>query len=719
MTLIRVLVLTFLALSIAASLLAADNPPMQARVYFDTKDAWAKLRSLHLDQVRQGPGYIEIITFSADLENIAALGFRTEVVHPDLPSYFRSRLPDKAMGAYKTLDEIYAYLDQIIATYPSIVSQKVDIGQTYEGRDLWAVKISDNPNLDEDEPEVFYGAAIHAREVITPEILFYFMDYLTQNYGSDPDVTDLVNGRELWFVIVINPDGYYRNEVIAPNGGGMWRKNRRINGDGTFGVDLNRNFGYAWGFDNYGSSPLPSSETYRGIAPFSEPETQALRYFIENRHFVLSVYFHAYGNLVLWPWGYDRLYTTDEDIFAAIGDSISDMNGYTPGPGWTLYVTNGESDDWGYGEQTTKNKIFSITIEVGDNDDNFWPASSRIQQLVSENLGPNLFLARVAGRVHALRPPSTPIMFVADTVDITSYTVSWSHDDTLNPAVAFELTELSDYEAITDAADAFTVWANRDFTLSTARYSSAPTSFYSGIADNSIRYIQSMYPYRVQPGDSLRFQAYFNIETDWDYAYVEISTNGVDFAPIPGNITTEANPNGSNRGHGITGVSGGWVNGRFALSDFVGRDIYVRFSYYTDQYFTEEGLYLDDIFPVGAYRIRNTISPIFGVDYTFTDKLEGEYVYQVRAQDAQLQWSAYSNMATTYATELYVCGDASGDNQVNIADAVYDVNYIFRGGPAPNPMAAGDANSDGEVNLADAVYIINYIFKGGPVPICP
>ena len=211
---------------LASALSFAETvPDIQAKVYLDTKAQYLQFKNMHLDEVWQGENYIEIITDQSELNNLNSLGFRTEVEITALSDYYRSRLPKALdMGGYKTLDEINAYLDSMIAAYPDIISTKENIGNTIEGRPIWAVKISDNPNVDEDEPEVLYTAAIHAREVVTPEILFYFMDYLTDNYGVIPAVTDLVDNRELWFIVVVNPDGYYRNQVIAPTGGGNWRK---------------------------------------------------------------------------------------------------------------------------------------------------------------------------------------------------------------------------------------------------------------------------------------------------------------------------------------------------------------------------------------------------------------------------------------------------------------------------------------------------------------
>lgn len=95
----------------------------------------------------------------------------------------------------------------------------------------------------------------------------------------------------------------------------MWRKNRRDNLDGTFGIDLNRNYGYNWGFDDDGSSPFTGDETYRGTVPFSEPETQIMRDFVNSRSFRIALNYHTFGNLLIYPWGYDySIYTPDSAL---------------------------------------------------------------------------------------------------------------------------------------------------------------------------------------------------------------------------------------------------------------------------------------------------------------------------------------------------------------------------------------------------------------------
>nr|MBN2276382.1 immune inhibitor A [candidate division Zixibacteria bacterium] len=724
MSYFKILSVALVLVAISVCLMAASGEIyVEARIILKSKSDFIKLSELPLDIVGRGDNFIKIITTDSELKRLESLGLTTEIIHPDLKAFYKSRLtPDKDMGGYKTLEGINAYLDTLIADHPAIFSQKISIGQTIEGRDMWAVKISDNPELDEDEPEVLYTAAIHCREVITPEVLFYFMDYLADNYGTDPDVTDLVDNRELWFIPLVNPDGYYYNQTYDPDGGGMWRKNRRDNGDGTHGVDLNRNFGYEWGYDNSGSSPYPSDPTYRGTGPFSEPETQNLRDFHNAHDFIITLYYHSYSNFVLYPWGYETILTSDHDIFAAMADTISDMNGYDPGTAWMLlYPVNGGSDDWSYGEQTTKNVSFGITIEVGGDADGFWPSPSRIPALVSENLAPNLFLARLAGNIYQLRAPEQPILTLADTVNAADYTVSWSHDDTLNPALAFELVELQNYQqGLTDSAVNFENWINDEYSVSTTRYYSAPSSFYSGEDNNLYCHFQTRNQVKVSMNDSLKFWTYYDIETDWDYAYVEVSLDGIVFTPIEGNITTEYDPYGNNRGHGITGSSGGWIEAVFDLSVYADRKIYIRFTYETDSYTTEEGFYVDDISPIDRYGAETLISSdIADSNYTFTDKPEGTYYYKVRAVDAENQWGEYSVIRKTEAVTMFLCGDADNNGGINILDVTFLIAYLYKEGPAPNPTQAADVNNSGEINILDVTYFIKYLYTEGPEPNCP
>jgi len=266
-----------------------------------------------------------------------------------------------------------------------------DIGDSWEktqgiaDRDILALKISDNVTVDEDEPEVLVMGLVHAREWITSEIALELVKWLMEGYGTAPWPTWLVDNREIWIIPVVNPDGL----DYALNYDEMWRKNRHLNPDLTYGVDLNRNFNGscngdplgAWG--GAGSSTLPSSELYCGPEPFSEPETQALRDFVLQHNFSIALDFQSYGNLVLWPWGYTTNATADGADLSRIGSELAAEAGYAAEQSVMLYPTTGDSIDWMYGAAG----VYPFTVEVGSE---FHPHNTSV---VVDSLNKNVHLA--------------------------------------------------------------------------------------------------------------------------------------------------------------------------------------------------------------------------------------------------------------------------------------------------------------------------------------
>jgi len=246
---------------LAAALLPAAAPATQLiRVYPETKADYLRLLEAAPEAADcgaiSGAEYVEFAADDARVRALRALGFTLQVEQADLEAFYASRLaatpagPGKArddFGQYHTYTEAIAAMDALAAAHPQIMTARQQIGTTIEGRPIWVYKISDNPNVDESEPEVFFNAYIHAREVITFEVLRDLAEYLLNGYGSDPRATAMVDTREIWLQPVVNPDGVEYNRLTNPNGGGMWRKNRRNNGNGSWGVDLNRNFSFNWG----------------------------------------------------------------------------------------------------------------------------------------------------------------------------------------------------------------------------------------------------------------------------------------------------------------------------------------------------------------------------------------------------------------------------------------------------------------------------------------
>lgn len=360
---------------------------------------------------------------SWELEAVNAAGFTYEVLISDMTSYYLQRAEAErnlriernpadqfpvplnwgygTMGGFYTYQQVLDKLDFMASTWPHLITVKQPIDPmvtSIQGRPIWYVKISDNPNESEDEPQVLYTSLIHAREGIGVQQMIYYMLWLLENYETNELAKTIVDNTEMYFVPVVNPDGYLHNQQTSPGGGGMWRKNRRANTGGSFGVDINRNFGYKWGLDNTGSSPNPSSDTYRGTGPFSEPETDNLRVFCEMKNFGIALNYHSYSNLLLYPWGYTNQPSPDDALFHAYATLMTRDSKYVIGPGsTTIYATNGGSDDYMYGDTVSKNAILSFTPELGSVADGFWPAISRIIPMCQENMIQNVYAALLVG----------------------------------------------------------------------------------------------------------------------------------------------------------------------------------------------------------------------------------------------------------------------------------------------------------------------------------
>lgn len=305
-----------------------------------------------------------------------------------------------SMGGFCTWDEINIHLDNMYNLFPELISEKQALPQTsVEGRPIYWLRISDNPNQNEDEPEVFYNSLIHAREPGSMQQLLYFMYFLLENYDSDDAIQRLVNNTELYFVPCINPDGYIHNEESFPQGGGMWRKNRQINFNSSIGVDPNRNFGYMWGYDDIGSSPIPTSSTYRGEYAFSAPEIQAIRDFSADHDFKLVMNYHSFGNLLLHSWGYvSYIYPDDYEKIRNMASLLTNKNNYNFGPiPKMLYLVNGDATDWFFGEDSLKPKSIAFTPEVGSDVYGFWPPIEQIIPQCQDCLEMNLMAAELAG----------------------------------------------------------------------------------------------------------------------------------------------------------------------------------------------------------------------------------------------------------------------------------------------------------------------------------
>jgi carboxypeptidase T len=351
--------------------------------------------------VEVGHDYVLVETTAEEAQAIGRLGLTLEI-------QLVEQVFPPADSAFHDYAEMVAELQQAAFDHPAIFSL-FSAGLTYDGRTIWAGKISDNVGTDEDEPEVLFTHHQHAREHLTVEMALYTLQMLTDEYGTDPQITSLVDGREIWMIFDMNPDGGEFD--IATGAYVSWRKNRQPNaGSSAIGTDLNRNWDYRWGCCG-GSSGSPGSDTYRGAAGFSAPETDVVRDFADSRvingkqQITAHIDFHTYGELVMWPYGYTLTdvpadMTQDEhDTFAAMGLAMAGMNGYTPQQMSDLYITDGTICDWLYGVH----RIFSYTFEmypVGS--PGFYPPDEVIPAQTARNRAPVLYLLEQAACPYAV-----------------------------------------------------------------------------------------------------------------------------------------------------------------------------------------------------------------------------------------------------------------------------------------------------------------------------
>jgi murein tripeptide amidase MpaA len=319
---------------------------------------------------------IDVCVSPDEQATLRKAGFTGEALIPDVGARIRQQKSDFApqdgslFTRYLTLDEIYAAMRQFAEQNPRLV-QMFEIGRSIENRPIYALRLTREPRrarVYRDRPQVVINAMQHAREWITPPVVLYFAYRLVAEYPTNTQARDALDRLEVYVVPVVNPDGY----VFTHTTNRLWRKNRRYIGvvfnQAIYGVDLNRNWRYGWG--GSGSSGQPWSDTYRGAAPFSEPETYGLsRWLLSLPTLRAHVDVHSYSQLILWPWGN----TTDlapfnaafERVGLAMQQAIEGVHGqfYTAGPiASTLYTASGGMTDWVFGARGA----LSFTYELRD-----------------------------------------------------------------------------------------------------------------------------------------------------------------------------------------------------------------------------------------------------------------------------------------------------------------------------------------------------------------
>jgi len=580
-------------------------------------------------------------------------------------------------GGFYTYSEMLQELDDMHSLYPNLISSRVDLYnpstpnayQTEEGRYLQWVKISDNPNTEEGEPQILFDAIHHAREPASLQQLIFFMWYLLENYSSDNEIKNLIDNTEIFFIPCVNPDGYIYNETTDPAGGGMWRKNRK----GGYGVDNNRNYSYITPAGNEvwnttGTSDNTLNDTYAGTGPFSEPENRALRYFIETHNIKMALNAHTYGNLLLFPYGYDfDVPTPDNALFEEISSIMVAQNDYDNKIASELYPAAGDSDDFMYGMLQTENggtreKVFALTPEIGSS---FWPNSSDIigicQDMADTNINAIRLIhnyAEVADQSDINLPnQNTSISYnlkrlgLSDDGDFTVYIfplstniLSVGNSDTFSnmaqgETVAGEIElnlssdispgDLIEFDLVVDnglfesrrkiskvygtsstifsepANNTSTNWESTAWGTTTADFVSASSSITDSAngdyTANTSSSIQLSNPINLTTGTlfaEVSFMAKWDIESGYDYVQFEVSNDGGNtWIPQCGRYTKTgvADQSGALGEPIYDGAQPNWVKESISLNDYIGDEIWFRFTLHSDAEVQADGFYFDDL----------------------------------------------------------------------------------------------------------------------------
>lgn len=642
---------------------------------------------VHIDHASHKKGVWMISDLSSsEVEAVQSAGFAVDVLIEDVQAFYlerQSEANDKSwksspcsnddfiiptvqnysngsMGGFFTYQEMLNNLDSMVSKYPHLISARapIDTFLSIEGRPIYWLRISNTPNTDDfSKPEIMYTALHHAREPASMQQLIYYMWYILENYDSNPQVAKIVNNVEMYFVPCINPDGYIYNEQTDPNGGGMHRKNRRNVGSNNKGVDLNRNYSYQFG--GPGTSSNPNSDTYKGTGPFSEPETQAMKWFVENHNFTIALNYHSYSDALLFPWGYEDSFTCpDHDLYTSLTDYLVRDNNYDNYQSSLLYEAAGDSDDWAYGDESEKPKVYAMTPEIGSNNDGFWPAPQNILGICRENVFQNYAAANALVDAYDLQDDSPsiiedpnfqlPLSFTRLGLQANTYTLSLSalnanvtginnpqtvnlnfgEETTVNFSGTIDTSSVSNsridflltvssgiyqsYDTISKLVGATqTAFASSDnntqvwqvvneWGLDNDAYSppnsigDSPNTDYDNNENNSL--ISNPINLTGAQFANLEFYAKWDIEAGYDYVQISASIDeGSSWTALCGNYTVLGSDNQVENEPLYDGVQSTWVKESMSLNDFIGETIQLRFQLVSDGFVNGDGFNFDDL----------------------------------------------------------------------------------------------------------------------------
>lgn len=629
----------------------STQPEMLVRVYTPEYADLSRIELKTLDIAgRRYQEYYDIVIAPRDYGAVVASGLSHEVIANDLEA-----LKEQYRGQYHSYSEVVQILRDFVTTYPSLCMLD-SIGESYQGYWIYALKVSDNPTVEEDEePSMLFDALHHSREWATIETILFYADTLTSGYGSDPQITALVDSNQIWLIPIVNVDGY-RYDYPGQNG---WRKCRKPY-LGYIGTDPNRNYNGALNEDpkgDWGSIPYygqvtnhPSGATFCGAYSGWCVCIGHMMDFHRAHDINANISYHSYAEEVIWPWAYTSSKQTPDSILytntaQAIASRIHRMgSGYYQATG-SLYPNTGTTRTWVYGihHYLFGTSALGFTIEIGTS---FYQPQSDLDYIARENWKGALYLAEMADTIrnHVTAEVPSPDLVAPDTVAQDSFTLFWSpvYPQYNNPDM-WQLDHLQYFSySLDDLESGTTNWVLNGFSPSTARYHSSNHSLFSGSSNNIANVAMTNYPYLVSSGDSFSFWCWYNLETNYDVAIPEVSTDLNEWLQLD---------------ERFSGSSGSWLYKSYSLEPWVGEAVYFRLRAMTDDNTLNEGFYVDDIYPVGLFGSETTISSsITDTFYTVTGVPEGTHYYRVMGHNDR-GWGNYSSMKTVVVSYTGVTQD--------------------------------------------------------------
>jgi hypothetical protein len=664
------------ALLLSVVLLLGSVSAGQMMVRVGAHDYWdlrshitLKGTSIEIAGAKPGQSY-DLMLDRSDFGVVQASGLPVTVIHDDMDAL---QLEAAILGSYHSYDTLLAMMRGWATSYSSICELE-SIGPTYQGNWIYGVKIASAQA--DGKPECLELGVVHAREWGAVEATRHFADTLIRFYATDTGFHSFIDNHQIHVFMVTNVDGYKYDYPSQRS----WRKDRQPFASDT-GCDPNRDFNGDcdgnrmgdWGSLVNGSntSHRASDLTWFGARGAWGYEIAAISNWFKQHTVVACASMHTYSELVLWPFGNGTL-APDSIYLKTLATNMASRMGalgggtYTPEQSNYLYPTNCGSDDWfyGWGRNVGGFPCMSFTTELGTD---FYQPTADLDSIQNASFRGNYYLFKQSDSIILALEGKVPrpILAVMDSSASRYYTVHWTpiRPDHNHPD-KWELEELSGLTVVTDNMEAnLSKWNLQGATQSTTQKHGGVYSASLGNGDNIANYISTKYPYPVQSGDSLKYWIWYNTENRYDVTVAEVSLEGKEWIQLHDRFT---------------GNSSGWQNKAYSLAPWVGKSVFIRFRYMTDDGSTGQGVYIDDVWPVPEFANHTVIEDsITDTLYNVTAESVGTYYYRVRGHNATWGWNDQGPLEDIVVTGLVGTQEPTG----TLVTSVFEVG--------PNPVLTG------------------------------